>query len=58
MANLMIRLRSAVSSLGNDGALANVVSELARAAADRRAVEALEARMASRIGAGRSPLAA
>jgi hypothetical protein len=52
MAKLMSRLRSAVSLLGNDGALANVVSELSRAAAARDAVEQLEARMARAAGAG------
>ena len=35
-----------VSSLGNEGALANVVSELGRAAAARHAVDQLELRMA------------
>jgi len=45
MANLMSRLRTAVSSLGNDGAVANVLSELGRAEAARHAVEQLEARM-------------
>ncbi len=54
MAKLMSRLYSAVSSLGNDGALANVVSELSRAAAARHAVEQLEARMARAAEAGLS----
>jgi hypothetical protein len=46
MAQLMSRLRAVVSSLGNEGALANVLSEIGRAAAARHAVEQLEVRMA------------
>jgi hypothetical protein len=46
MTKLISRLRTAMSALGNEGAVANVVSELARAAAARHAVEQLEARMA------------
>ena len=46
MAQLLSRLRVAVSSLGNEGALANVVSEMGRAAAARHAIEQLELRMA------------
>ena len=40
------RIREAVRSLGNDGALANVVAEMARAAAARHAVDQLELRLA------------
>jgi hypothetical protein len=46
MAQLMSRLRAVVSSIGNEGALANVLSEMGRAAAARHAVEQLEVRMA------------
>jgi hypothetical protein len=46
MVNLMTRLRTAVSALGNEGAVANVLAELDRAAAARHAVDELEARMA------------
>ncbi len=47
MTAIVRRLRSAVRSLGNDGALANVVTELHHAAAARAAVEQLEARFAA-----------
>jgi hypothetical protein len=46
MTQLLSRFRDAVSSLGNEGALANVVSEMGRAAAARHAVDQLELRMA------------
>ncbi len=46
MAQLMSRLRAAVSALGNEGALANVLTEMGRAAAARHSVEQLEVRMA------------
>jgi hypothetical protein len=46
MARLMTRLRNAMSSLGNEGAVANVLAEMGRAAAARHAVEQLELRMA------------
>ncbi|MGZ4737136.1 MAG: hypothetical protein ACXV9P_18745 [Acidimicrobiia bacterium] len=46
MLQLMTRLRTVVSSLGNDGAVANVRSELSRAAAARHAIDQLELRMA------------
>ncbi len=46
MAQLLSRLREAVSSFGNEGALANVVSEMGRAAAARHAVDQLELRLA------------
>jgi hypothetical protein len=49
MTKLISRLRAAMSGLGNEGAVANVVAELARAAAARHAVEQLEARMALAI---------
>jgi hypothetical protein len=47
MTSIVVRLRAAVRSLGNDGALANVVTELHRAAAARAAVEHLEQRFAA-----------
>ncbi len=47
MVQLIARLRTAVSALGNEGALANVVEELARAAAARHAVDQLALRMAT-----------
>jgi hypothetical protein len=46
MGKLMNRLRSAVSSLGNVGAVANAEAVLIHQAASREAVEALELRMA------------
>jgi hypothetical protein len=46
MAQLMTRLRAAVSSLGHQGAAANALAELARAAAARHAIDQLEVRMA------------
>jgi hypothetical protein len=49
MTKLISRLRTAMSALGNEGAVANALSELARAAAARHAVEQLEARMALAI---------
>jgi hypothetical protein len=47
MTAIVVRLRAVVRSLGNDGALANVVTELHKAAAARAAVEHLEARFAA-----------
>jgi hypothetical protein len=46
MTRIVVRLRAAVRSLGNDGALANVVTELHQAAAARAAVAQLEPRFA------------
>jgi len=46
MPELLERVRSAVRSLGNDGAVANIRSDLVAAALMRREVERLEARMA------------
>jgi hypothetical protein len=46
MGKLVNRLRSAVSSLGNVGAVANAEAALLATAASRRAVDALELRMA------------
>src|SRR4051812_43496229 len=46
MTGIVVRLRAAVRSLGNDGALANVVTELHQAAAARAAVAQLEQRFA------------
>ena len=58
MAQLMSRLRAAVRSLGNEGALANVVSEMGRAAAARHSVEQLEVRLALATEPRRTPAAA
>jgi hypothetical protein len=57
MVKLMSRLRTAVSSLGNEGALANARAAMGRAAADRHAVEQLEARMAMAADARLQPAA-
>jgi hypothetical protein len=57
MTAIVDRLRAAVRSLGNDGALANVVTELHRAAAARAAVEQLELRYAT-VGVAPLPDAA
>jgi hypothetical protein len=57
MAQLMSRLRAAVSALGHEGALANVVEEIGRAAAARHAVDQLELRMAT-VERARAPHAA
>ncbi len=46
MVQMLNRIRATVRSLGNDGALANVVAEMARATAARHAVEQLELRLA------------
>ena len=46
MLQMLNRIRTAVRSLGNDGALANVVAEMAQAAAARQAVDQLELRLA------------
>ena len=46
MVQMLNRIRTAVRSLGNDGALANVVAEMAQAAAARQAVDQLELRLA------------
>jgi hypothetical protein len=46
MAELLERVRSAVRSLGNDGAVANIRSDMAAAAHMRQEVERLERRMA------------
>ena len=58
MAQLMSRLRAAVLSLGNEGALANVLSEMGRAAAARHSIEQLEVRMALAIDPRRASAAA
>jgi hypothetical protein len=47
MTPIVDRFRAVVRSLGNDGALANVVTELHRAAAARAAVAQLEQRFAA-----------
>ncbi len=57
MVQLMSRLRAAVSALGNEGALANVVEEMGRAAAARHAVDQLELRLAT-VSPARVPHAA
>jgi hypothetical protein len=46
MAHLLDRVRTAMRSLGNDGALANVAADMASAARDREAVELLVQRLA------------
>jgi hypothetical protein len=46
MTQLLSRLRQTVRSLGNEGALANIISEMGQAAAARHAVDQLELRMA------------
>ena len=46
MTAIVIRLRAAVRSLGNDGALANAGGELRRTAAAHAAVDRLEQRFA------------
>jgi hypothetical protein len=43
---LMTRIRAMASSLGNEGALTNVMAEMGRAAAQRHAVDQLELRFA------------
>ena len=57
MVQLMSRLRAAVSALGNEGALANVVEQMGRAAAARHAVDQLELRLAT-VSPARVPHAA
>lgn len=57
MAQLLARLRSAVGSLGNEGALANVLAEMGKAAQARHAVDQLELRMAL-VTEARTPRAA
>ena len=47
MAAIVTRLRTAVRSLGNDGALANAGAELRRTADARAAVDRLEQRFAT-----------
>jgi hypothetical protein len=46
MTALLARVRTAIKSLGNDGALANVESAIATAAQDRAAVDHLLERLA------------
>ncbi len=46
MAQLMHRIRNAVRSLGNEGAVANVGAAMARTAAQHQAVDQLELRLA------------
>ena len=50
MAELLSRVRSAVRSLGNEGAVANVRSDMAAAADMRAEVERLEQRVAASTG--------
>jgi hypothetical protein len=57
MAQMMTRLRNALRSLGNDGAVANVSSVMARAAADRHAVDQLGLRLARATPARAAPAA-
>jgi hypothetical protein len=51
MVQLLTRLREAVSVLGHEGALANVVAEMGQAAAARHAVDQLEVRLALAVPA-------
>ncbi len=46
MASVLDRVRTVIRSFGNDGALANVRSDIATAALDREAVDHLVQRMA------------
>ena len=57
MATMLDRVRIAMRSLGNDGAVANVRSDIATAARDREAVEQLVQRLAV-LEAGRAARAA
>jgi hypothetical protein len=51
MVQVLSRLRAAVSVLGNEGALANVVAEMGQAAAARHAIDQLEVRLALTVPA-------
>lgn len=55
MAQLVVRLRITIQSLGNEGARANAHAELCRVAAAHAAVDRLEARLAA-TGTGALPL--
>lgn len=57
MATMLDRVRIAMRSLGNDGAVANVRSDIATAAQDREAVDRLVQRLAV-LEAGRAARAA
>ena len=46
MASVLDRVRTVIRSFGNDGALANVQSDIATAALDREAVDRLAPRLA------------
>lgn len=51
MTRIVHRLRIAVRSLGNEGAVANAAAELRRTAAANAAVDRLELRLAPAVGA-------
>jgi hypothetical protein len=55
MTSIVVRLRAAVRSLGNDGALANVVTELHRAAAAPGPGVHLQQRVAPGAAAPQAP---
>jgi hypothetical protein len=57
MAGMLTRVRIIMRSLGNEGAVANVRSDMATAAQDRDAVDRLVQRLAV-LEAGRAPRAA
>jgi hypothetical protein len=57
MTQLTTRLRELVGSLGNNGALANVGADMARAAKARRAVDQLERRLARTDSSPAAPAA-
>ena len=57
MASVLDRVRTVIRSFGNDGALANVRSDIATAALDREAVDHLAQRM-SVVEASRAARAA
>jgi hypothetical protein len=46
MASVLDRVRTVIRSFGNDGAVANVQSDIATAAQDRQAVDRLVQRLA------------
>ena len=57
MAAVLDRVRTVIRSFGNDGAVANVRSDIATAAEDRQAVDRLVQRLAV-VEAGRTARAA
>jgi hypothetical protein len=57
MAQLLDRVRTVIRSFGNEGAVDNVQSDIARTAKNREAVDLLEQRLAA-VETGWTPLAA